>query len=125
LWDTASSLQVYILEKDQWRCTSTGMLAGINMPARIDMLRGLGVKTLICGAMSGCMRNTVEANGIVVRPWISGGIEQVLAAVARDRISDYLMPGCGGRGRCGRGERPANGPNAGQGGRRMHQGFSR
>jgi hypothetical protein len=103
LWDTAELLLVFERVDGLWQCANSQSLRGIGPNGRCDVLRRLNVQYLICGAMSGCTRNSLEAHGIIVQPWISGAVEIVLGALAQGRLADLLMPGCQGRGRCRRG----------------------
>ena len=102
LWDTAERVEIHSWNPSGWQYEGSGILAGLGLNGRINVLRRLQVRFLVCGAMSGCTRNAVEAGGIHVRPWISGTCPAVLAALAEDRLSTLLMPGCRGRGRCQR-----------------------
>lgn len=67
------------------------------------LLRSLGVETLLCGAISRCAREDGLAAGLVIRPFLSGEVDAVLAAWREGRLAEpvYRMPGCG----CGRGRR--------------------
>lgn len=103
LWDTAERVEIHIRDGSGWRCEGSAILAGLGLNGRIKLLRGLDVRLLICGGISGCTRSAVEAGGISVRPWISGTCPEVLAALNENRLSTLLMPGCKGRGRCRRG----------------------
>jgi predicted Fe-Mo cluster-binding NifX family protein len=84
-------------------------------PGKTVRLAGLGIETLICGAISRPFATMITGAGIHLIPWISGYVEEVLQAFLQGNLFDmqYLMPGCprhwgkglsGGRGR-GRGRR--------------------
>ncbi len=65
-----------------------------------DLLLRRGADQLICGAITGCCRATLERRGIRVVPWIAGQVGQVLAAHEENRLDSLAMPGCprlGGR----------------------------
>ena len=66
-----------------------------------------GIKTLICGAISRPLQAAVSAAGVLVIPFISGNLDEIIAAWRKGRIHDdsFAMPGCcaGGRGRRFRG----------------------
>ena len=66
---------------------------------RVSRLRDLGVDELICGAISRCLAESVEAAGIRVIPWIGGGVEEILDAHVAGKLPDpqFMMPGCRGR----------------------------
>jgi len=106
LWDTAECIQIHAWNGSGWEWEGSGIFRGLGLHGRVDILRKMRVRLLICGAMSGCVRNTLEASGIIVQPWISGSQEEALAALGENRLTALLMPGCGGRGRCRGGKSP-------------------
>lgn len=59
-------------------------------------LAGLGVETLICGAISRACSGVLEAHGIRPIGFVAGEIESVLAAYLQGRLDRraYRMPGC-------------------------------
>lgn len=65
------------------------------------LLTELGIRTLVCGAISRPMQDMLVAYGIEVVPFISGEVDEVLQAwLAKELNQDrYAMPGCCGRGR--------------------------
>jgi predicted Fe-Mo cluster-binding NifX family protein len=67
---------------------------------RVRRLKETGADLLICGAISNMIGNLIEAEGICIIPWVSGGVEEVLDAFAHEDLTDarYRMPGCRGRG---------------------------
>ncbi len=81
------------------------------LPSKVMRLTGLGVDTLICGAISRPLAHMMTTAGIRLIPWISGQVEDVLKAFLSGTIFDlrFMMPGCAGRwdmgarGRHGRG----------------------
>jgi predicted Fe-Mo cluster-binding NifX family protein len=66
---------------------------------RAKRLVELGVNVLACGAISRPLASCLSAAGIILIPWVSGALEEVLRAYLTDRLSDpcWRMPGCGGR----------------------------
>jgi len=102
-------------------------------------LAELGVGTLVCGAISRPLHDTVAAHGIRVIPFVAGDLRQVIRAwLAGALDSDtFAMPGCSGVGRRRlRGmydiyqeERIMRGKRRGgmgqRGGRRQHRGGQR
>ncbi len=68
------------------------------MPSRLtNMLIGLNVDVLICGAISEIPANAIEACGIKLIPFIAGNVNEVLDTYAKGLQLEpaYLMPGCG------------------------------
>ena len=70
-----------------------------NLADMVSRLNLLKIDVLICGAISQMPANMVEASGIKLIPFISGNIEDVIAAYIKDEpiIPTFLMPGCGRR----------------------------
>lgn len=70
-------------------------------PVRVRRLREIGIELLICGAVSNPVACLIEAAGIGIVPWVSGNVDEVLDAFAREQLADsrYRMPGCRGGGR--------------------------
>ncbi|MBC8186293.1 NifB/NifX family molybdenum-iron cluster-binding protein [candidate division KSB1 bacterium] len=64
----------------------------------LNLLKQHNVKILICGAISGCTRRLLNAQGIVVIPWITGDVKSVIYAFQSNRIFSplFIMPGCRG-----------------------------
>lgn len=62
---------------------------------RIRELAELGVKTLICGAVSQELEHDLRAHGIEVTAGVSGPVDEVVEAYLEDRLRDgkYVMPG--------------------------------
>ena len=60
------------------------------------LLKINNVKILICGAISGCTRRSLEAQQIQVIPWITGDIESVIEAFKSNKMfpPSFIMPGC-------------------------------
>lgn len=64
----------------------------------------LGVETLVCGAISRPVQDTVASYGIRVIPFVAGDLAEVIQAWRSGQLQTdaFAMPGCG-RGRGGRG----------------------
>ena len=63
------------------------------------MLNGLSVDVLICGAISQIPARIIESSGVRLLPFISGNVEEVLAAyvIGAQIVPRFSMPGCGRR----------------------------
>ena len=72
----------------------------------LQLLKDNNVRILICGAISGCMRQLLEAQNIRVIPWITGDIQCVVEAFRSNKLfsPSFIMPGCRGGGRFGKGQ---------------------
>ena len=82
---------------------SKSIIISNNSPNELfQLLKNNNIKTLICGAISGCIRNQLEARNIEVIPWITGDIQSVALAFCSNNLvsSSFMMPGCGKKGRC-------------------------
>lgn len=68
---------------------------------RAGKLSDLGIKVLICGAISQPLANMVEAYGIHLIPFVVGGVNQVLDAYLKGILSspNFRMSGCKAKGR--------------------------
>jgi predicted Fe-Mo cluster-binding NifX family protein len=68
---------------------------------RVTQLMDLDVDVLVCGAVSAPLAEMIAASGIRLVAFVTGEVEDVLAAYLRGELPDpaYALPGCGGRGR--------------------------
>jgi predicted Fe-Mo cluster-binding NifX family protein len=79
---------------------------------RARRLESLGVKVLICGAISRSLAEHLVSAGIDIIPFVSGNVEEVLAAYFTGELesAQFLMPGSTAEERrewtIGRGARP-------------------
>ena len=86
---------------------------------RTSLLVGLGVETLICGAISETLEMMLLGSGVTVIPRVCGDAEEVLRAFCGGTLDDdqYALPGCGrcqGRRRRRQGRRCRKSQNAEQ-----------
>jgi predicted Fe-Mo cluster-binding NifX family protein len=65
-------------------------------PLRIDRLRALGVRTVICGAISEPLHRELCARGVHVIAFVAGGVEEVIRAFLAGALPApaLSMPGC-------------------------------
>jgi predicted Fe-Mo cluster-binding NifX family protein len=63
---------------------------------RLQLLRGHGVQTLICGALSLDLQNCAVGLGLKVIPGVAGDIEEVIKAYRQNRLDqpEFWLPGC-------------------------------
>lgn len=73
--------------------------------AKLNVLAERGVTTLLCGAVSRVVSQQAASFGLELIPFLAGEVDEVLAAFLAGRLPhpDFIMPGCQGRGRRGRG----------------------
>ena len=84
------------------------------VPSKVMRLTGLGVDTLICGAISRPLAYMMTTAGIRLIPWISGQVEDVLQAFLTGTLFDlrFMMPGSPGP--WGKGSRGGHGRGRGR-----------
>ena len=110
LFDTSQSLLVVEAADGREKGRQTRALPEAPLPERARRLANWGVEVLLCGAISRPLAAMVSMYGIQVIPWLSGSVEEVLAAFFGGQFPDgmpderFAMPGCcRRRGRFGRG----------------------
>lgn len=126
VFDTSRHLLVVEYVEGEEASREQHTMADMFPPFRVRRLKEIGVRLLICGAISNPVALLVDAAGIALMPWVSGDVNDVLDAFNRERLSDsrYRMPGCRGRGRgWRRGMRHAAGRGFGRGQRRHSGGW--
>jgi len=71
---------------------------------RSVLMQRLGINTVLCGAVSRPLHDLLIRAGMAVRPWLTGVVEDVLAAYAEGQpdLDRFRLPGCGRRQRRGR-----------------------
>jgi predicted Fe-Mo cluster-binding NifX family protein len=62
-------------------------------------LAELGVGTLVCGAISRILQETISSHGIRVIPFVAGELHEIIKAWLEDGLHGgaFAMPGCRGR----------------------------
>jgi predicted Fe-Mo cluster-binding NifX family protein len=113
VFDTAGRVLLLDLADGIEQARHTVEVAQTSSPGeRVKRLAELGVNVLVCGAISRPLASRLSAAGIVLIPWVSGALEEVLRAYLTDRLSDpcWRMPGCGGRHRHGNAQAGPRGP---------------
>ena len=95
VFDTASRLLVVEVDKGRERSRFEADIGAHFLPSKTMRLTGLGVDTLICGAISGQFAYMVTTAGIELIPWVSGYVEGVLQTFLEGNPFDthFLMPG--------------------------------
>jgi predicted Fe-Mo cluster-binding NifX family protein len=111
VFDTASRLLVVEVEEEGECSRFETDITDNFLPSKSIRLTGLGIDTLICGAISRPLAYMITTAGIKLIPWISGQVEDILQAFLKGNLFDmqFIMPGCasywgkGPRGRHGQG----------------------
>ena len=96
VFDTASRLLIFEMDNQKEASRREIYLDEEDIARRSLRIQRLGVDVLICGAVSRYYYRVLVSAGIHVVSWISGSIEEVLAAYLEGNILNpkYLMPGC-------------------------------
>lgn len=113
--DTAGSL--VILDDSDAACglENTIELRGEGSE-RIGIFISLGVRRIVCGAVSSLLVDLLTASGIEIVPFVAGDLNEIRAALeqGRDLRQEFAMPGCGRgcRRMAGFGQGAGNGGNS-------------
>jgi predicted Fe-Mo cluster-binding NifX family protein len=93
--DTASRLLVVEVKEDGDMSRFEIFLDERDLSRRCLRIQGLGIDTLICGAVTRHFSEMLKASGIDIISGISGRPDEVLVACFEGRLahSKYLMPG--------------------------------
>lgn len=102
--DTAARLWVCDISSHSQGAANMVEVGPADIRQRAQLIRNLGVHTLLCGALSRQLHNLLVSTGVVVRPWLTGSVEDVLAAYTEGRLNadSFLLPGCRRRRQRGR-----------------------
>jgi predicted Fe-Mo cluster-binding NifX family protein len=63
---------------------------------RTSAILACGVTLLLCGAIGADTRSLLEGGGVRVVPWLTGAVDEVVAALAHDSLTGLTMPGSPG-----------------------------
>jgi len=120
VFDAAQTVTVVDAESGRVVGRRDETLPGDLAARRVLRLSELGVKTLVCGAVSWPLHAMLEAAGVRVVPFVAGEVDEVVKAWLGGRVGGEArsMPGCGGRRGGGEGgrRRAGGGPGGGRGG---------
>jgi len=94
LLETANRLVMVDLPSKNFKSPKIINVFDFTLPNLIQLLHSNHVTILICGAINGCMFRSVESLGIKVIPWITGNIDDVIAAYKNNTLEKCVMPGC-------------------------------
>jgi predicted Fe-Mo cluster-binding NifX family protein len=95
VFDAASTLLVCQLRDKNEVARFETCLDEKFLTRRASRIEGLGIDTLICGAISRLFHNLLAASGIEVISWVSGTADEVLKAYLEGTLaqSRFSMPG--------------------------------
>ena len=87
VFDFAAKLLLIDLEKGHEKSRKEIVLSEQSGPERAAKLRQLEVNVLICGVISRSLADMLNGAGIQVLPFVTGSVEQVLAAYKAGNLS--------------------------------------
>lgn len=121
VFDVAERILVVESEGDRLLSETEARLPAEAPVRKAAHLAGLGIETLVCGAISRALAEIVETHGIRIVPFVAGELRIVLRAWLGGWLGEpsFRMPGCRslGRGLTGRGRQEVIMIGRGQGGR--------
>jgi predicted Fe-Mo cluster-binding NifX family protein len=96
VFDTATRLLVVQMEGRREMDRFTALLREEDPSRRCLYLKGIGVDTLICGAISRPFYEMLSASGLKVVAWITGSPDRVIEAWLNGCLlrDEFIMPGC-------------------------------
>ena len=99
VFDIARQIHVVAAESGRIAAEAEEVLADDLPLQKVIRLAGLGVGTLVCGAISKPLHAMVAAYGIRVIPFVAGDLCEVIQAWLSGGLEggDFAMPGCCGR----------------------------
>lgn len=111
VFDVARHLLVVDVEDDAEIGRSEVVMEEAAFAPKAKRFADLGVKVLICGAISWPLEQMLVSAGVSVIPQACGMVEDVLEAFISGQLTEqaFLMPGC-----CGRRRRLRGGPRRGR-----------
>ncbi|MBN1125684.1 MAG: NifB/NifX family molybdenum-iron cluster-binding protein [Sedimentisphaerales bacterium] len=95
VFDFAHKLLLVDVENGKETNRSEIVLESKFLPQRAVQLKNLGADVLVCGAISQELANMVLSSGIIVFPFITGNVENVLNSYLAGQMvkSEFRMPG--------------------------------
>jgi predicted Fe-Mo cluster-binding NifX family protein len=94
--DTAERLWIYDLGSGQESPPPIVEIPPTDIRQRTQFIRDLGIRTLLCGAVSRPLYSLLLGARIAVWPWLTGTAEEVLAAYSDGCLDSdrFQLPGC-------------------------------
>jgi predicted Fe-Mo cluster-binding NifX family protein len=115
VFDVSREAVILTIKKGIVVASSTENIEAPTAALKIDRLIGVGVGTLICGAISEPLHWELTARGVKVFGFVAGEIDEVVQAFIAGTLpaSTLSMPGCYGRQNRVRGARGKGGGRCG------------
>lgn len=98
VFDVCREALVLTIEGGAIRARSRETVDAASDAEKIRRIEALGVRTLICGAISEPLRREICARGVRVIGFVAGEVEEVVQAFLDERLPapGLSMPGCRG-----------------------------
>jgi len=98
VFDVCREAIVLTVERGEVTARAREPVDAANDLEKVRRLEALGVRTLICGAISEPLRREICARGVRVIGFVAGEVEEVVRAYLDERLPDpgLSMPGCCG-----------------------------
>ncbi len=111
VFDVCRQVQILDVHGHAVRARSAECYETMSTRQRIERLIARGVDTIICGAITGPVRDELITRGVEVIAFVTGETEAVVQAYLDGRVTDpnFTMPGCRARRRRRRRRRGGNG----------------
>ena len=99
VFDVSQTAMILTIENGVISARHTANIEAPTASLKVDRLIELGVRTLICGAVSEPLREELTARNVTVLGFVAGTIESVLEAYVAGALPSpaFCMPGCVGR----------------------------
>ncbi len=99
VFDVSREVIVLTVQRGAVTARQRESLAAPTPALRVARLVGLGIDTLVCGAISEPLRQALEARGIRILGFVAGEVDEVVAAFVAGSLPTpaLSMPGCRGR----------------------------
>ncbi|MBU8849687.1 MAG: dinitrogenase iron-molybdenum cofactor biosynthesis domain-containing protein [Desulfobacterales bacterium] len=96
VFDSARTLLIVDIKNDKMKNISYKSFNPELEASLAEELSLLGIKVLICGAISQAYSTLIEAGTIQLIPFISGNVNEVLESYIKGNplVPAFLMPGC-------------------------------
>ncbi|GFM36124.1 hypothetical protein [Desulfovibrio psychrotolerans] len=117
VFDSADTYALYQVQDMQVCHLATLPITHLAPAERNDILTRHCVSLLVCGALCGCDRRSLQQTGMEVEPWVCGTTDEILNALCLNQLESLRMPGCRNNGNGRRDACPtARGQDAGRNG---------
>jgi len=98
VFDSSRRLLLFEIDGKKIVPVSTIEWADTPMAPREKKISSMGVDVLLCGGISSWLSHKIEEEGIILIPWVSGEINEIISAFLTDQLPGpgFSMPGCWG-----------------------------